>query len=624
ILRGHWKTILVGTSLDFAPHPFEEPVIHSTSAFVGPEQHLRYISDILWPDTPLEEVVSTRGALLHRLFSWLRGRHSITSSFVEICEGYRNEDIGELLDAFIYNSIHHYARSHDIIDRPIHQKPFLPRWFMDIVLHDDEQYRGLLRVFFNIILHGTSPISLEKAYELVGCGLFRFTDSTPPEAILDEPFAICWLAQMLVRKSPGTLSALRDQVNLCFERGAEEYTPSADARADIRDYFLEDEESLETLFEALWNTLELRDEAEMLFPEWANEKLYEGMRTTLPRRRQRSSARSRKQKGKKKKGRRSYVPLQLLPLQMKRIAYHCLPGWFSGTVYITEDEYGGSLKRKLASSYKVLKEFQVWRVDVDAQGSPVATQISSSDTFCDLSYPLHLVICPTVPRSEIYKLVEVPSTPSLFVIAKELDSPLCDYVHAAAPIPIPQGSRCNFPHHDLRLHDLGTLESQDEMVAQRIAALYAGKELNILWNAPGTGKSRLAIEGLTCRWGIYLPCHGFANPASNDLQLIMHNLRIEKFSTSENNTKPPSPVSRMQAHIGRMLKRLFCSRLIVFAQFLVYASKAGGPQSHSHQLKWLLLQLLPLDIFSRDVFVAQFRDLCEQPDIIVNNLLSAA
>ncbi|KAG8812391.1 hypothetical protein FRC17_002042 [Serendipita sp. 399] len=283
-LRGHWKTILVGTSLEFAPYPFEEPVIHNTGAFVDLGRHLRYISEILWPGTPLEEVISTHKALFHRLFSWLRGRHSITSKFIEICQDYSQDDISELLDAFIYNSIHHYARSRRIIDRRIR----------------------LLQLFFNIILHGKSFVQFEKVHELVQRGLFRFTDSTP-EAVLDEPFAICWLAQILVRKYPNTLAALRDQVNLCFERGVEEYTPTADARADVRDYFLEDKGRLEAVFDAIWNTLELREEAKMLFPGWANEKLYEEMGTTSLGRPQRSTARSRKQKGKKKKGRRSYT-----------------------------------------------------------------------------------------------------------------------------------------------------------------------------------------------------------------------------------------------------------------------------------------------------------------------------
>ncbi|KAG8818798.1 hypothetical protein FRC17_010703 [Serendipita sp. 399] len=73
-LRGQWKTILIGTELYFAPLPLDAHTLHGVGEFTDREQHAQYVAKRLWPNMPYNSAVLAHGEVLHRLFSWLRGR----------------------------------------------------------------------------------------------------------------------------------------------------------------------------------------------------------------------------------------------------------------------------------------------------------------------------------------------------------------------------------------------------------------------------------------------------------------------------------------------------------------------------------------------------------------------
>ena len=118
-------------------------------------------------------------------------------------------------------------------------------------------------------------------------------------------------------------------------------------------------------------------------------------------------------------------------------------------------------------------------------------------------------------------------------------------------------------------------------------------------NSPGTGKTRLLYEGLTERWGLYIPCSITPRVlGSVDMSSFFKNAIHEK----------PAPGEYTTA-----FERVLLVRLVIFRLFLECLPDA---QTDEHRTKWLLLQLLPSVIAKDDIFfdLANRLERCEPSD----------
>ncbi|KAJ7159550.1 hypothetical protein C8R46DRAFT_1286850, partial [Mycena filopes] len=163
---------------------------------------------------------------------------------------------------------------------------------------------------------------------------------------------------------------------------------------------------------------------------------------------------------------------------------------------------------------------------------------------------------------------------------------------------------------DMLLHQLGSFSKQPKHRA-RVEAIFApqGKDRHTLvLNTSGSGKTRLAIEGLCDSWGLYFTSlvdiqgHG-----SVDLQNTIHAIEKDKRFTPELPATASEPAEKMNRHVARArLTELIYTRLVILELFCQVGQELSqGPLPDEYKKYWLLLQLKPgrlagdsLDIFA--------------------------
>ena len=185
---------------------------------------------------------------------------------------------------------------------------------------------------------------------------------------------------------------------------------------------------------------------------------------------------------------------------------------------------------------------------------------------------------------------------------------------------------CGKPN--ILLHQLGYFVHEPEL-QQRVDNVFmpTSPSHTILVNTSGSGKTRLLLEGLCQSWGFYFT--SFVDSSllgSGDIQnaiqtTIPHDSHFHPVLPRATSREYQSAVARNEAVAGRVFKRVFLARALLFDLF-IDAMKAdrGSKTVGDYRRKWLLLQLQPSILHAK--IWDPFHDLthklsaCSDPDLI--------
>ncbi|KAL1688149.1 hypothetical protein GGG16DRAFT_104586 [Schizophyllum commune] len=170
-----------------------------------------------------------------------------------------------------------------------------------------------------------------------------------------------------------------------------------------------------------------------------------------------------------------------------------------------------------------------------------------------------------------------------------------DFVNALG-LPCPSGNTPN-----LLLHELGN-SSRAESQSARLDSIYRPGHHTVFVNTPGTGKTRLLLEGLCRSWGLYITCSVRA-PGLGACDMT------GELKTTDFWNLPPGTTSQLlrtdiaasNADIARELAdRILLARLTIFRVYLenLTSSSDVGLQ----RKRWLALQLSSFAVLGHDVF----------------------
>ncbi|KAL1737613.1 hypothetical protein HDZ31DRAFT_79031, partial [Schizophyllum fasciatum] len=129
-------------------------------------------------------------------------------------------------------------------------------------------------------------------------------------------------------------------------------------------------------------------------------------------------------------------------------------------------------------------------------------------------------------------------------------------------------------------------------------------------NDTGTGKTRLLFEGLSTRWGLYLPCSLDAmGYGSSDLHYGLYT-----------RLSPPQPfqalsINYAERHAGgnvegarRVFAQILLARLLLLELFLRHVPDVTDVRQ---RMRWLLFQLFPSAYVCNDIFQVFARSICK-------------
>ncbi|KAK7018430.1 hypothetical protein R3P38DRAFT_2784250 [Favolaschia claudopus] len=164
---------------------------------------------------------------------------------------------------------------------------------------------------------------------------------------------------------------------------------------------------------------------------------------------------------------------------------------------------------------------------------------------------------------------------------------------------------------DMLLHRLGTFKG-DEKDEARVAEIFSfmmqpgNEQHSVLLNTSGAGKTRINFEGLCEFWGMYLTSkvdtHGHG---SHDLWRAIDAVQKDP------NFRPRLPEFRWKtAHERNMniakhrFNEVLYARLLIMDRFcsLAKQTSSNGALLDEHKKCWLLLQVKPSQLASRDIF----------------------
>ncbi|KAJ7154196.1 hypothetical protein C8R46DRAFT_1118978 [Mycena filopes] len=175
------------------------------------------------------------------------------------------------------------------------------------------------------------------------------------------------------------------------------------------------------------------------------------------------------------------------------------------------------------------------------------------------------------------------------------------------------------PH--LILNDLGTMGS-DAVFEQRVENIFQRARHTFLVNASGSGKTRLAYEGLCRHWGFYFTSVVDSGLGSNDIGRIFKDddILLGLEMTLPPTDSPRFPVVRdgnIRA-VHSQFNSILLARLLVFQLFAECICAAGV--SDEHKKIWLLFQLNPsLPRSSSDVFELLSSYLTDNDDLYIQD-----
>ncbi|TRM66613.1 hypothetical protein BD626DRAFT_161500 [Schizophyllum amplum] len=170
------------------------------------------------------------------------------------------------------------------------------------------------------------------------------------------------------------------------------------------------------------------------------------------------------------------------------------------------------------------------------------------------------------------------------------------YINFITSLRIPDtGNNCP----SLILHHLGDLfESQS--LAARLQNIFQPGKHTMFINSSATGKTRLALEGLSRSWGLYLPCAG--QPTGLGSPELFVQLQLNRFAKPTPGLPPEVRKTQVasNAHIARRLAaQVMLARLTIFK---IYLESLPDVRDVKHRRRWLLLQVAPSALVRREPF----------------------
>ncbi|KAF8521901.1 hypothetical protein BU17DRAFT_87449 [Hysterangium stoloniferum] len=169
----------------------------------------------------------------------------------------------------------------------------------------------------------------------------------------------------------------------------------------------------------------------------------------------------------------------------------------------------------------------------------------------------------------------------------------------------------------LLLHDLGNRPDK-----VRIEKLFTRDTVH-LFGVSGSGKSRLALEGLCLNWGLYIVCAGTRSPGggSKDLQVAIE----EILSTLRRHTGEIDEHTKKARAADRVFAMLLCARLFILKRFVQHVPV--NTDATLARRRWVLAQALPPylpfgrdDLFVRVLWTLKHADTQIMLDIITSTL----
>ena len=126
----------------------------------------------------------------------------------------------------------------------------------------------------------------------------------------------------------------------------------------------------------------------------------------------------------------------------------------------------------------------------------------------------------------------------------------------------------------------------------------------MLINTPGSGKTRLILDGLCRHWGFYFAVVGdAAGIGSGDFWTAMQQLDDSLDYGLAERTKDSDAMQHMKRKAHHRLMQLLLARFILLKLLIQEARKLpGGLHVKNHRRAWVLLQVQPLDVFGEDIF----------------------
>lgn len=125
----------------------------------------------------------------------------------------------------------------------------------------------------------------------------------------------------------------------------------------------------------------------------------------------------------------------------------------------------------------------------------------------------------------------------------------------------------------------------------------------MLINTPGSGKTRLILDGLCRHWGFYFTVVRTAGIGSGDFRTAMQQLDDSLDYGLAKRTKDSDAMQHMKQKAHHRLMQLLLARFILLKLLIQEARKLpGGLHVKNHRRAWVLLQVQPSKVFGEDIF----------------------
>ncbi|KAL1676433.1 hypothetical protein EV122DRAFT_291954 [Schizophyllum commune] len=144
----------------------------------------------------------------------------------------------------------------------------------------------------------------------------------------------------------------------------------------------------------------------------------------------------------------------------------------------------------------------------------------------------------------------------------------------------------------LLMHRLGSLIDEDNL-ANRVNNIFAPDKTTVLINSSGSGKTRLLLEGLCQRWGVYMTCSVESSGVGGSDASYALSIELQ----TDEYFKPDVRLGEQEIENNRfvaknMFSMLLLSRLLLLHRFL-QAVPASARNTNETRQKWLYLHVLP-------------------------------
>ncbi|KAL1729151.1 hypothetical protein EV714DRAFT_213520 [Schizophyllum commune] len=144
----------------------------------------------------------------------------------------------------------------------------------------------------------------------------------------------------------------------------------------------------------------------------------------------------------------------------------------------------------------------------------------------------------------------------------------------------------------LLMHRLGSLIDEARL-ADRLNKIFVPDKTTVLINSSGSGKTRLLLEGLCQRWGVYMTCSVESSGVGGSDASYALSIELQ----TDEYFKPDVRLGEQEIENNRfvaknMFSMLLLSRLLLLHRFL-QAVPASARNTNETRQKWLYLHVLP-------------------------------